>query len=674
MRWKHACIAVLCSAAFGSSVRAQAPTGVTLPEPKLTRQSVFSIPFRVTASKLGQEPVEVQLQVSTDMGKSWQLDSRVLPAQGSFNFRGQHDGEYWFVIRTVDAQGQLHPSGPTPPGMRVIIDTTPPALDLFADRGPNNEVRAKWQATDANLDPNSFKLEYQTGPNQPWQPISVEPSRNPQPNVRAGATTFWPQPNAQGIIVRAQVLDRAGNPTIAQINVDQQAQPNAADAAQAGQAIQSVRPATTPTFPTTTTPLYPGATTGGMSDRVTAEVPRSDYRSPASTVTIPSDPYAPGNGIISSSQKWSASPSNKTPLVVDNPLVKNASASGASSGTTAMNPGPLNTAQPSMPDRFPVEPRRDNNPFSPAAAERVVSKSASDASTPTGGAANQAATLPVGSSNAARPTVPATIYPTTDMPGRTPSGTSNPPVTNRFIPEERGPQLMPGGNQAAADIPPGEEPRRVNSTKFELAYDLDATTSAGATRVDLYGTRDGGKTWTNNGTAAANSGTVAVRVDGEGTYGFRLAVQKANGTSTQPRNGDLPEVWVVVDTTKPEAKLTSAELGTGTTAGTLFIRWEASDAKLAARPVSLFFAANKGGPWTTIASGLDNSGQYGWKLDRRVPDRVYLRLEVSDEAGNLTAVESADPVSLNPSSPTGRIRGVRPLTDDGAATRWQTWR
>ena len=30
--------------------------------------------------------------------------------------------------------------------------TAPPALDLFADRGPNNEVRAKWQATDANLE------------------------------------------------------------------------------------------------------------------------------------------------------------------------------------------------------------------------------------------------------------------------------------------------------------------------------------------------------------------------------------------------------------------------------------------------------------------------------------------------------------------------------------------
>ena len=667
MRWKFASIVLMVSLAMSTTAHAQVPGGA-LPEPKLTRQSVFQIPFRVTG-KPGQEPVEVQLHTSIDLGKSWQLDSRVLPTQGNFNFRGQHDGEYWFVIRTVDAQGQLHPSGPTPPGMRVIIDTTSPALDLFADRGPNNEVRAKWTATDANLEPNSFKLEYQTGPNQPWQPISLDPFRGPQANVRAGATTFWPQPNGQGIVVRAQVLDRAGNPTIAQINVDQQAQPNPAIAAPSGQAIQSAQPSTPPTFPTSTSPLQSGSSpVGGFQDRVTT--------TPGGTVTIPSDPYAAGSGTLSSNQKWSPS-QNRTPLVVDNPLTRSggaASGSVTNSGSvTYNNPGPQGTNPPSMPDRFPVEPRRDSNPFTPAAAERVIGKSP-DASSPMTGAANQGAALAGVPANVARPSAPVTIYPTTDAPGRLPNGNSNPPVANRFIADERGPQLMSGGSQVASEIPPGEEPRRVNSTKFELAYDLDATTSAGATRVDLYGTRDGGKTWTVNGAAAANSGTVSVRVDGEGTYGFRIAVQRASGTSTAPRNGDLPEVWVVVDTTKPDAKLTSAELGTGTTAGTLFIRWEATDGKLAARPVSLFFAANKGGPWTTIASGLDNSGQYGWKLDRRVPDRVYLRLEVSDEAGNLTAVESADPVSLNPSQPTGRIRGVRPLSDDGAATRWQTWR
>ena len=52
-----------------------------------------------------------------------------------------------------------------------------------------------------------------------------------------------------------------------------------------------------------------------------------------------------------------------------------------------------------------------------------------------------------------------------------------------------------------------------------------------------------------------------------------------------------------------------------------------------------------------------------------MPERIYLRLEIRDEAGNLGAYETSDPVSLDRHRPEGHIRGVRPVgqTDRGAS-------
>ena len=85
---------------------------------------------------------------------------------------------------------------------------------------------------------------------------------------------------------------------------------------------------------------------------------------------------------------------------------------------------------------------------------------------------------------------------------------------------------------------------------------------------------------------------------------------------------------------------------------------------LAARPVTLSFTDHAGGPYSTIAAGLENTGRYVWRFDSRVPERVFLRLEVRDEAGNVGVFETPEPISLDPDRPKGHIRTVHPLDDD----------
>jgi hypothetical protein len=50
-----------------------------------------------------------------------------------------------------------------------------------------------------------------------------------------------------------------------------------------------------------------------------------------------------------------------------------------------------------------------------------------------------------------------------------------------------------------------------------------------------------------------------------------------------------------------------------------------------------------------------------WQLTGSLPQRMYLRLEVHDAAGNMGVYETPEPVTLDLSSPAAQLRDVRPL-------------
>jgi hypothetical protein len=179
-------------------------------------------------------------------------------------------------------------------------------------------------------------------------------------------------------------------------------------------------------------------------------------------------------------------------------------------------------------------------------------------------------------------------------------------------------------------------------------------------KVALWGTRDGGRTWSDYAVDSDNRSPMPVTVGGEGIFGFRILVQSGSGYGGRPpAEGDQPDIWIGVDTTRPTCKLTTMEVSPD--ASELAIGWEAADDVLDARPITLLFSENRSGPWTPIASGLENTGSYRWKIDGRVPERIVIRLEVRDEAGNVGACETGETVSLDRNRPAGRIRGVRPI-------------
>jgi hypothetical protein len=171
------------------------------------------MPFNVApVESADQQPTEVRLYVSANLGGKWDMSQRVPPETRSFTFRAPGDGEYWFLIRTVDRLGRVIPDVGGRPDMRVIVDTIPPRLELTATRCEAGEIKANWLAVDPLLNADSLKIEYQTTSGA-WRPVGVDrPRSGGDRTTSKGTLTWWPtDAPATPVQVRAEISDRAGN-------------------------------------------------------------------------------------------------------------------------------------------------------------------------------------------------------------------------------------------------------------------------------------------------------------------------------------------------------------------------------------------------------------------------------------------------------------------------------
>jgi hypothetical protein len=202
----------------------------------------------------------------------------------------------------------------------------------------------------------------------------------------------------------------------------------------------------------------------------------------------------------------------------------------------------------------------------------------------------------------------------------------------------------------------------IGSQRFRLNYGIDAIDPSGVARVDLWMTRDDGRTWQSWGTDPDNVSPFPVEVEEEGRYGFRIVVHSRDGlTGRGPANGEKPDVLVQVDTQAPLAQIVSVPYGRGTEAGRLIINYRVADPHLTLRPVSLFYSAAPEGPWLAVEEGLRNEGRYAWKPDGNVPDRIFLKLEAIDRAGNRGVHQLNQAIDVSGLVPRGTIHSVVPV-------------
>lgn len=198
----------------------------------------------------------------------------------------------------------------------------------------------------------------------------------------------------------------------------------------------------------------------------------------------------------------------------------------------------------------------------------------------------------------------------------------------------------------------------VNSRRVRLNYAISDVGPSGVSAVELWATRDG-KSWARYSNEPPPDGPLVVHVAEEGRYGFAVVVRNGIGVaSPAPQTGDQPQVWVVVDETKPVVKLREVAVGKGHDSGTLSIKWTATDERLTCRPVTISMATKKDGPWTPIATAIANTGRHVWTMPRDYPYAFFVRVEATDRAGNVGCDVTPEPVKVDLMQPRGTIIGV----------------
>jgi len=175
--------AMLCCVLFQLPVWSQG-------EPSYCNKLKFSIPFQIDPSEVSRLR-EAQIYESNDGRNNWRLVSRIGPTETAFPIQVPREGEYWYLLRTIETTGQAYPPqlDKLPAGVqltKVVVDTTPPRIDFRELPGRGDQVSVNWNIYDENLDPNSIRLDYLNQNNQ-WVPISIRQQAKGEATVNVSA-------------------------------------------------------------------------------------------------------------------------------------------------------------------------------------------------------------------------------------------------------------------------------------------------------------------------------------------------------------------------------------------------------------------------------------------------------------------------------------------------------
>jgi hypothetical protein len=187
---------------------------------------------------------EIQLYYKEQPSAPWTLRDKAPPTQASFTFKASHDGEYFFMMATVDREGHSVPADVSKeePAMVIILDTQPPVAEVvFVGTGPEGQL-IQCDVRDAHPDLTRTRVQYQTA-DRMYRDMEALPDR---PNVYC----IPPQANITGQI-RASVADLAGNVTTRACALGQL--PTPAQVAKASPRPTPVQSVTTP-LPTSPAP------------------------------------------------------------------------------------------------------------------------------------------------------------------------------------------------------------------------------------------------------------------------------------------------------------------------------------------------------------------------------------------------------------------------------------
>lgn len=569
------------------------------PQPIYWPRQDFIIPFQVDLA--GEVPAEIQLELSEDQGRNWTLYTRGDVRTKQFNFHAAKDGEYLFRLKTMDRNGVAFDNPGAP--LLIVVDTSKPTGELLVDMNPRGGLQGEFRLIDPSLDTSSIRMEYQTDSDPAWREIPVELERGVAAGEWVGFGTWAIPGHAMQLMVRVTGRDAAGN-----------------------------------TVELTRMPRLPRSAANPTSMKLASNKGAEDASAPI------------GSGLA---RRFPTQSSQSLLVQATNP-----------NQPISSSAEPLVNSQ-SDPQGGPARPQLEisSNPTTPSTL-RTPSSSIQSSIREVAPTAREVA--PKTGVELQIPSPPTDLVTIEDAPTIDPPKAgfpSNGFPSNGVPAIESLPTSLPAASNSSptASKPNGIEPMHCSSRAFSLDYAIDNDPGAPIANIELWGTTDNGITWERWGTDPDRESPFDIEVASEGLFGFKMVIVGSNGLAgRRPLPTDKADAWILVDTAIPKARILSALNGKGPEAGTIVIEYQAIDNHFPERPISIYYAESPKGPWIPATQGARNNGRFAWTTDPSLPEKVFLRLDAVDSAGNAGTHVLDLPVDVQGSAPRGRIQGFHP--------------
>ncbi len=210
----------------------------------------------------------------------------------------------------------------------------------------------------------------------------------------------------------------------------------------------------------------------------------------------------------------------------------------------------------------------------------------------------------------------------------------------------------------------GNTPRLISNPRTTIDYKIEGVGPSGISKIEIWLTNDGGKTWARKGEDADLQSPATVDLPAEGVFGVVIHAVNGSGGGDPPPGPNHPaDAWIELDSTRPQARIINVKPANNENGAGLDIAYAVSDKNLARQPVTLLVSNRKGGPWTPLVQRAANDGNYHWQIPRHAGFEFYFRLEAMDLAGNIGVSETEQATRFDTSRPKGRVIQVRSESD-----------
>jgi hypothetical protein len=210
MKSIHAAILGAALTGTASLAFAQVPAAPAVQTPRHYSKSLtFDLPVVMDqADRVNLSEFRLYVRTPTS---GWKLQDAGPQNMTRFCCRVTQDGEYWYLLTTVDRGGKQSPSDVNmePPVMRVIVDTTAPVIQVHPWTSPDNDLCVRCVMQDANPDAGGLRAVCRTDSGDlPLEPVSSQPGAF---RLKGGDMMRFP------VVLTAR--DLAGNVATKEINV-----------------------------------------------------------------------------------------------------------------------------------------------------------------------------------------------------------------------------------------------------------------------------------------------------------------------------------------------------------------------------------------------------------------------------------------------------------------------